>query len=124
MTVNLLKFSANLLRVSACAPSAQSSRLFRSSSMGATKDAEITHTGIAWDDSDMRNVRFVNHEKEVNKSWAIDLIADVPPIECTKRVVSCDGGGGALGHPKVFINLDEGKPEPCGYCGLRFVLKH
>lgn len=21
------------------------------------------------------------------------------------RVVSCDGGGGALGHPKVYINL-------------------
>ena len=36
-----------------------------------------------------------------------------------------DGGGGALGHPKVYINLDrsgggEGQVATCGYCGLRF----
>jgi len=38
--------------------------------------------------------------------------------------VACDGGGGALGHPKVYINLDDGKPKGCIYCGLRFVYKH
>ena len=32
--------------------------------------------------------------------------------------------GGALGHPKVFINLDEvGVPVDCKYCGLRFQLE-
>ena len=36
--------------------------------------------------------------------------------------VSCDGGGGALGHPRVYINLDPDGPQTCGYCGLRFVL--
>ena len=36
--------------------------------------------------------------------------------------VGCDGGGGALGHPKVYINLDDGKPHGCIYCGLRFQL--
>ena len=35
--------------------------------------------------------------------------------------VSCDGGGGALGHPKVYINLDGGEPVACIYCGLRYV---
>ncbi|POW01376.1 hypothetical protein PSHT_12568 [Puccinia striiformis] len=33
-------------------------------------------------------------------------------------------GGGALGHPKIFINLDKPGPKPCGYCGLRFERSH
>ena len=36
--------------------------------------------------------------------------------------VSCDGGGGALGHPRVYINLDDGQPKACIYCGLRYQL--
>jgi len=38
--------------------------------------------------------------------------------------VSCDGGGGALGHPKVWyeIDRDTGFVE-CGYCDRRFVAK-
>lgn len=37
----------------------------------------------------------------------------------TRRIVSCDGGGGALGHPKVYINLDKaGEPNVCPYCEL------
>ncbi|WP_420871276.1 zinc-finger domain-containing protein [Marinicauda algicola] len=35
----------------------------------------------------------------------------------------CDGGGGALGHPRVYYELgDEGFVE-CGYCDRRFVLE-
>ena len=48
---------------------------------------------------------------------AIELIAQVPIRMETRRVVSCDGGGGALGHPRVYINLDKaGEPNVCGYC--------
>jgi uncharacterized Zn-finger protein len=36
--------------------------------------------------------------------------------------VACDGGGGALGHPKVYLQIgDEGFVE-CPYCDRRFVL--
>ena len=36
--------------------------------------------------------------------------------------VACDGGEGALGHPKVYLEMgDEGLVE-CGYCDRRFVL--
>lgn len=42
---------------------------------------------------------------QVNKNFAIDLIAEQPVSQVESRVVSCDGGGGALGHPKVYINL-------------------
>lgn len=41
----------------------------------------------------------------MNKNFAIDLIAEQPVSQVESRVVSCDGGGGALGHPKVYINL-------------------
>jgi uncharacterized Zn-finger protein len=37
--------------------------------------------------------------------------------------VSCDGGGGALGHPRVFLSLEkEGRVE-CPYCDRLFVHK-
>ena len=36
--------------------------------------------------------------------------------------VSCDGVGGALGHPRVYMEMgDEGFVE-CGYCDRKFVL--
>lgn len=38
-----------------------------------------------------------------------------------EKVVSCDGGGGPLGHPKIFINTDKPEIATCGYCGLPFV---
>uniref|UniRef100_A0A8C0F7L0 NADH dehydrogenase [ubiquinone] iron-sulfur protein 6, mitochondrial n=1 Tax=Bubo bubo TaxID=30461 RepID=A0A8C0F7L0_BUBBB len=62
---------------------------------------------------------------QVNKNFAIDLIAEQPVSEVESRVISCDGGGGALGHPKVYINLDKDtKTGTCGYCGLQFKQKH
>jgi len=36
-------------------------------------------------------------------------------------IVGCDGGGGALGHPKVYLALEDGEAV-CPYCSRRFVL--
>ncbi|MEL7480518.1 MAG: zinc-finger domain-containing protein [Pseudomonadota bacterium] len=44
-------------------------------------------------------------------------------IIVTEHRVSCDGGGGALGHPKVFYELGEDGEVVCGYCGRHYVLK-
>jgi len=44
-------------------------------------------------------------------------------IEVTERRVSCDGGGGALGHPKVYLNMGNDDFVECPYCDRRFVLK-
>ena len=74
-----------------------------------------------WDESDFRLARFDNASRQVNTRFAIDLIAQVPPKEAKSRIVSCDGGGGPLGHPKVYINLDKPGNHTCGYCGLRFL---
>jgi len=44
----------------------------------------------------------------------------------TSRVV-CDGAsdiptGAALGHPRVFLEIDESGAVDCGYCDRHFVL--
>lgn len=52
-----------------------------------------------------RLARFTDRPKEVNSNWAIKLIDEIPPAPKHARIVSCDGGGGPLGHPKVYINL-------------------
>ena len=46
----------------------------------------------------------------------------------TSTRVSCDGatdirGGAALGHPRVWLEIDESGMVECGYCDRRFVLK-
>ncbi|XP_034748592.1 NADH dehydrogenase [ubiquinone] iron-sulfur protein 6, mitochondrial [Etheostoma cragini] len=85
----------------------------------------ITHTGQVFDEKDPRRARFVGRQKEVNTNFAIKLVAEESVTDVQARVVSCDGGGGALGHPKVYINLDKDtKVGTCGYCGLQFKQKH
>ncbi|XP_011685512.1 PREDICTED: NADH dehydrogenase [ubiquinone] iron-sulfur protein 6, mitochondrial [Wasmannia auropunctata] len=83
-------------------------------------DTQVTHTGQIFEKDDYRLVRFLNKPKEVNKNWAIKLIDEVPPSPKKDRIVACNGGGGPLGHPKVYINLDKPGNHTCGYCGLRF----
>ena len=47
----------------------------------------------------------------------------VETLKASSTTVSCDGGGGALGHPRVYlqINLQVGHID-CPYCGRRYVL--
>jgi NADH dehydrogenase (ubiquinone) Fe-S protein 6 len=82
----------------------------------------VTHTGQVFQPDDYRKVRFVDQQKLVNTRFAIDLIREDPVVICTKRVVSSDSGG-PLGHPKVYINLDQPGYHICGYSGRKFVLK-
>ncbi|KAF2734344.1 hypothetical protein EJ04DRAFT_466863 [Polyplosphaeria fusca] len=55
---------------------------------------------------------------------AIDLIHKQPVRWVKERIVACDGGGGPLGHPRIFINTDKPQIAPCGYCGLPFANEH
>lgn len=52
---------------------------------------------------------------------AIDLIHKQPVRWTEKRIVSCDGGGGPLGHPRIFINTDRPQICACTYCGVPYV---
>lgn len=40
-----------------------------------------------------------------------------------KKIAVCDGGKGAAGHPRVFLNMGELDFTDCPYCSRRFVLK-
>lgn len=44
-------------------------------------------------------------------------------IKVSQTRVSCDGGGGALGHPKVWYTIGPEGFVECGYCDRRFVLE-
>ena len=41
----------------------------------------------------------------------------------TDHKVSCNGDGGALGHPRVFLEMGADGEVFCGYCDRHFVLK-
>jgi len=52
-----------------------------------------------------------------------------PPevIRVSSTRLACDGatdipGGAALGHPRVYLQIDEHGYVDCGYCDRRFVL--
>jgi NADH dehydrogenase (ubiquinone) Fe-S protein 6 len=55
-------------------------------------------------------------------------MTDTPETETVKsRRIACDGardipGGAALGHPRVWLEIDEKGYADCGYCDKRFVL--
>ncbi|KKY28404.1 putative nadh-ubiquinone oxidoreductase [Phaeomoniella chlamydospora] len=55
---------------------------------------------------------------------AIDLIHKQPVRWTHDRIVACDGGGGPLGHPKIFINVDKPQICWCTYCGVPFAHEH
>jgi uncharacterized Zn-finger protein len=44
-------------------------------------------------------------------------------IEVESNTVACDGGDGALGHPRVYLTLGKDGEIDCPYCGRHFVLK-
>ncbi|NML07260.1 zinc-finger domain-containing protein [Sphingomonas sp. G-3-2-10] len=55
------------------------------------------------------------------------MIAPPELSRVTTARVACDGatdipGGAALGHPRVFLQIDEHGYVDCGYCDRRFVL--
>jgi len=53
------------------------------------------------------------------------LTPPLPPPEVVtvrSRRIACDGVGGALGHPRVWLEMGEGGFVECPYCDRRFQL--
>jgi uncharacterized Zn-finger protein len=53
----------------------------------------------------------------------ISTPADENAIVVTDRVVGCDGGGGVLGHPLVYLRIEQDGDVVCPYCSRKFVLE-
>lgn len=52
------------------------------------------------------------------------MTIDAPEIETvTSSRVACDGGEGALGHPRVWLTVDSTRGYvECPYCDKKFIL--
>ena len=55
------------------------------------------------------------------------MIAPPETARVSQPRVACDGatdipGGAALGHPRVYLQIDEMGYVDCGYCDRRFIL--
>ena len=48
-------------------------------------------------------------------------VPEIIIVENDADGVCCDGGGGALGHPKVWYTFDKHDHIDCGYCDRMFV---
>ena len=42
-------------------------------------------------------------------------------VETDDMVTACSGSGGALGHPRVFLNLAPSGRAECPYCSKVFI---
>ena len=53
------------------------------------------------------------------------MTLDAPETEIVSRArIACDGGGGPLGHPRVWLAIPtETGFVDCGYCDKRYILK-
>ena len=52
-------------------------------------------------------------------------IAGVTPedrIMVERRVIACDGGGGTLGHPTIYLRIKE-QQVTCPYCSRSYALR-
>lgn len=48
-------------------------------------------------------------------------MAAVETVKTDKRRVACDGGGGALGHPTIYLEMGRNDQIDCPYCSRHFV---
>ena len=49
-------------------------------------------------------------------------MADTDQIEVNTATVVCDGGGGYMGHPMVYLKIGDEGGIFCPYCSCHFVL--
>lgn len=42
-------------------------------------------------------------------------------IETDTMIVACNGGGGPLGHPRVYLNLAPAGQVECPYCSRLYI---
>jgi uncharacterized Zn-finger protein len=62
--------------------------------------------------------------RPVPPKMSVSMPVEAPEIiEVETSRVSCEGIGGTLGHPRVYLEMGDGNFVECPYCDRRFVLK-
>ena len=64
-------------------------------------------------------VMVTDQDVDIQSGTVKKLSADV--ILTNQPRVACNGGGGALGHPKIFLTLGIDGRVTCPYCSREFV---
>ncbi len=61
----------------------------------------------------------------MSRQFVVPAETDAPAapevIEVHTHRIACDGGGGALGHPLIYLELGDKPYVECPYCDRRFV---
>jgi uncharacterized Zn-finger protein len=52
---------------------------------------------------------------------ALQGVTPMDTLPATARTVGCDGGGGTLGHPLVYLRIED-RQVTCPYCSRTYVL--
>jgi uncharacterized Zn-finger protein len=58
-----------------------------------------------------------------NKAVMTQKPPEIIVVDDSADQVSCDGGTGALGHPRVWYSFDAQDQIECGYCDRAFIKK-
>lgn len=59
----------------------------------------------------------------INASNMLKKIPKFEQVLVGSKEVMCDGGGGALGHPKVYLQIDQDSGMVvCPYCSKTYIL--
>lgn len=45
---------------------------------------------------------------------------EIKIVDDKTEEIDCDGGGGSLGHPRVYLPFEARRHVDCYYCGQRF----
>ncbi len=65
----------------------------------------------------------VSSARPRGQPWLWERAVEPPEITDVKTTeVICEGSGGALGHPRVFLKIGQAGWVECPYCDRRFVL--
>ena len=63
------------------------------------------------------------HPRQIKPIGLMLMTTPAPEVIAVhKRRIACDGGGGALGHPRVFLEMGLETHVECPYCDRKFVL--
>ena len=65
------------------------------------------------------NLMIPDQVKDIQDDGASKASANVTVTN--KLRVACNGGGGALGHPQIFLTLGNDGRVTCPYCSREFV---
>lgn len=66
---------------------------------------------------------FANTSQRLKMVSEVELKTAPEVIIVTDHKVACDGGGGALGHPKVWYEMGDDHYVTCKYCDRLFIMK-